>query len=220
MGISRVEVYLDQEQSEPAVSVRLLNKGATLEELLAAWQPLCDDPGIYKQFAEGNHSSCQACRVNCCLTAYVIPDLVAFKRMVALSSSSYEEFVATCCDPEKVKLGLLRIKPNPCLFLQEKLCSIYPSRALICRFYLCARLQGKTEDFIYRITWTGIAATQIFAEKNGLLPPPPGGGFTSLDRLFLDMIARHRQGPWVDYFLTAQDYRDIPLAPFWDDQGA
>lgn len=217
MGINRVEVYLDQEDGGTAVGVRLLDRGATLEELLQAWQPLCDNVGLFKQFAEGNHSSCRACRVNCCLTAYVIPDLVAFKRMAALSSSSYEEFIRTCCDADKVNLGLLRLQPNPCVFLQEKMCGIYPSRALICRFYICSRLLGKTEEFVYRITWTGIAATQVFAEKKGLLPPPPSGGFTSLDRLFLEMIDRHRQGPLVEYFLAARDYRDIPLAPFWDD---
>lgn len=211
MGISKVEIYYDEDNG---AGVRVNDNKATLQDLLDAWQPLCDDEKLYKLYAEGQHRACRACTVNCCNTAYVIPDLIAFKKMAASTGLEYPEFIARYFQQEKLKAGLLRMQPNPCIFLQDNICTIYPVRSLICRFYLCCKLTGETEQLIYSLSWTGAAATQLFAEELGLLQTSPEQGLTSFDLMFKKLIEDYRHDPRVQLFLQAREYSDIPLAPF------
>lgn len=211
-GYTSVEIYRDMEDGRMGLGVRCSGPAA-VQDLLDAWQPLCDDQTIYKSWAEGNYASCKGCQLNCCSTAYVIPDLVSFKRMAASLQLDHSELVARYFQAEKLEAGLMRLQPNPCLFLVDNICTIYSLRSLICRLYLCTRLLGATEELIYKIAWTGAAATQVFAEQNGLLPPRTGA-VSSFDHLFINLLEEYRHHPGVESFLHARDYSDIPLHLF------
>lgn len=212
----KVEVYYRDLEPEPGVCLRINDESATLGDLLEAWQPLCDDSSLYKSFADGNHAPCKGCTVNCCQTAYVIPDLISFKRMADELQLSHREFLAHYFQAEKLAVGLPRIEPNPCVFLQNNICQIYPWRSLICRFYICTPLNGATEQLVYSLTWTGITATKMQLEAEGLLQPKPGAGLSSMDMLFNDLIEEYRHNPNVRLFMESTTYQDIPLLPFLD----
>jgi Fe-S-cluster containining protein len=184
-----------------------------VQDLLDAWQPLCDDQSIFKQYAEGNYALCKGCQLNCCSTAYVIPDLVSFRKMAASLNMEYSDFIARFFQQEKRDVGLLRLQPNPCVFLQDNICTIYPVRSLICRFYICCNILGDTEELIYKIAWTGAAATQVFAEKMGLIQSNRSGS-SSFDRLFTNLVEEYRESEGVYSFLQAREYQDIPLHHF------
>jgi Fe-S-cluster containining protein len=207
-----VEVYKQIENGTLKIGVHF-EDSANLQDLLDVWQPLCDDRSIYKRYAPSNFSQCKGCQVNCCNTAYVIPDLVSFRRMADLINLSYAEFIAQYFEMDKLQAGLLRMKPNPCVFLQDNICTIYPARSLICRFYICTSLLPDTEELIYKIAWSGSAATQLFAEAKGLIPLK-SNSVSSFDRLFLNLIEEYRREDSVNIFLQAQNYADIPLAIF------
>lgn len=210
--MTKIAIEFSDRIGNEGIGIRLLDPDATLQDLLDAWQPLCDSALLYKAYAAGNHRECRNCSTNCCNTAYVIPDVIAFKRMAAHFQCTARDFITRYFDPEKVAAGLLRMKPNPCIFLQDGICSVYNLRSLICRFYLCSPLQGDTEELIYHITWTGIAALQVLAEREGWLED--SGCVTSFDRLFQNMLKEYRQHPGIEYFLRASGYHDIPLKPF------
>lgn len=213
LSIPKVQLFTGEEQGKTGIGVRVTKPEATLADLLDVWQPLCEDSRIYKLYAPGNFASCAGCEINCCTTAYVIPDLIAFKKMAAFLGISHREFINQYFQTEKVQLGLLRMKPNPCIFLQDRLCTIYSLRSLICRFYLCSSLLGETEQLIYSLTWSGIAATQIFAEQAGLIKRGKSG-FTSMDLLFINLVDEYRNNPCVQLFMQAEDYSAVPLLPF------
>ena len=212
-------VEADYNDSCDMRGIRLrINSDANLQDLLDAWQPLCDHTAFTKQYASNSDQSCRACTHNCCDTAYVIPDLIALKKMAAYLGISPKELADTYFQPEKRAIGLLRMLPNPCVFLKDRLCSIYPVRSLICRFYLCAALEGSTEELIYHISSTGMAATHVFARETGILQSP-AGAVSSMDRLFLELFDRYAADPGLEHFLRARDYCDIPLKPFLDSAG-
>lgn len=210
-----VEVYHGCENGQPGIGIRI-NLPATVQDLLDAWQPLCDDQTIFKQYARDKHALCKDCQRNCCNTAYVIPDLVSFRHMAEMLGTAYDDFVVRYFQAEKREVGLLRLIPEPCIFLRDNICSIYPVRSLICRFYLCTPLLGQTEQLIYKIAWSGSAATQVFARQQGLVPEA-GPGASSFDRLFLGLLDEYRNSPGVASFLDARDYRDISLHHFLEE---
>ena len=214
--MAKVEVYYRYSEPEPGISLRISDYSATAGDLLEAWQPLCDDETLFKSFAEGNHSMCKGCTTNCCNTAYVIPDIISFKKMARNLHLSYSEFLDSYFHKEKLAVGLPRMKPDPCIFLQDNMCTIYHLRSLICRFYVCTPLSGPVEQFIYSLTWTGITATILFAEEKGLLRTQAGVGMTSMDILFKGLIEEYRHNPNIELFMNAEEYSDIPLLPFID----
>lgn len=207
-----VEIYLEREAGLEGLGLHI-NGEASVQNLIDAWQPLCDDQTIFKSYAAGNYSGCKGCVQNCCATAYVIPDLISFRKMAALKGMDYAEFIARYFQPEKKSVGLLRMLPDPCVFLADSICTIYPVRSLICRLYICTPLLGDTEQLIYEIAWTGAAATQIYARENGLLPAR-SGSTSSFDQLFLNLLEEYRLHPAIDVFLQAEDYDQIPLSLF------
>ncbi len=212
----KVEVYYRDSEPEPGISLRIRDKSASVEDLLEAWQPLCDDETLFKAFAQDNYSMCRGCTTNCCNTAYVIPDIISFKQMAYHLHLSHDEFLQSYFQKEKLAVGLPRMKPDPCIFLKDNMCTIYPLRSLICRFYVCTRLSGPVEQFIYSLTWTGITAAILYAEKNGLLQTQPAAGLSSMDILFKGLIEEYRYNPNVQLFMNAEEYSDIPLLPFID----
>lgn len=209
---NRVEVYKAVENGKLGLGIRISGP-ATIQDLLDAWQPLCDDQTIFKQFADGNYAQCKGCRLNCCSTAYVIPDLIAFKKMAAWLGLDWSGLIAGYFQREKLEVGLLRLRPNPCVFLHDNICTVYPVRSLICRLYICTPLLGDTEELVYKIAWAGAAATQVFAEEQGFIPGTVSGS-SSFDRLFMGLLEEYRGSEGVTSFLHAQNYKDIPLRHF------
>jgi len=212
--MDKVRIFQTQVNGEQLVGVEVVDPQATLADLLAAWQPLCDDASIYKLYAADNHAGCKACIANCCNTAYVIPDLISFRHMALTLNCDYPEFIADYFQGDKVELGIPRLQPNPCLFLKDGICTVYPVRSLICRFYICTGLTGDTEQLIYDLAWTGAAATIVFARERGILPPGGEGGYSSFDLLFKRLLDEYQDDPRIDLFLHAIEYSDIPLEPF------
>lgn len=212
--MNKIEVYQTTEDGIVKLGVKVHDPAANLADLLEAWQPLCDDESIYKIYGQDHHAACKGCLNNCCDTAYVIPDVISFKKMAADLGICEPEFIQGWFQPDKLALGLLKIKSNPCIFLQERICSIYSLRSLICRFYICSELTFDAEQLIYSIAWSGAAATQIYAEQQGYLPSPAQGGYTSFDRFFVELVEAYRELPGVQAFLSASDYQDIPLHYF------
>lgn len=108
--------------------------------------------------------------------------------------------------------GIPRLKFSPCLFLNERICSIYPARSLICRFYLCIELLGDTEELVYSIVTSGITSTFIYLHNEGLINS--GQGLTGFDMTLLDLVKKWRDHPGTAQFLNAETYDDIILEPF------
>lgn len=210
----KVKVYQGEESGTLGIGIELVDKSANLADLLEAWQPLCDDLNIHRPYGNGKNTACKGCTINCCNTAYVIPDLIAFKKMATHVGLSYEEFINRYFQAGKIQHGLLRLKPEPCIFLKNNICTIYPIRSLICRFYLCSQLLPETEQLIYQIAWTGITATQLFAEEQGLISNVSKQGLTSFDQLFINLVDEYRDNPNTLLFKNADDYAQIPLEPF------
>lgn len=212
--MSKVVIGQNEENGKMLLGIEVYDDSASLQDLLDAWQPLCDDTLIHKEYATAYHDACKGCQVNCCNSAYVIPDLIAFKKIADGLGITCQDFIRRYFQKEKIAAGLLRLQPDPCVFLQERVCSIYTLRSLICRFYICTPLQGQTEELIYKISWAGAAATQVFAEQQGWLSPTRNISRSSFDLLFLQLLEQYRHTPMVESFLQAGDYSDIPLRLF------
>lgn len=212
--MNKIKVYQSAENGKIVLGVDIQDPHANLQDLLDVWQPLCDDTLIRKEYALGFHDVCKGCQVNCCQTAYVIPDIIAFKKIARELHLDQATFIEKYFQPEKVTAGLLRLHPNHCVFLKGKICSIYAVRSLLCRFYICTPLAGATEELIYKISWTGAAATQIYAESQGLLPSGKDGPLTSFDQLLVNLLKEYQGTKMVEAFLQANDYKDVPLEMF------
>jgi Fe-S-cluster containining protein len=212
--MAKVDVYKTEEDGKQLVGLRVNDDSATLQDLLDAWQPLCDDTSVHKMYAPAESSICKGCLINCCNTAYVVPDVISFKKMAAWFDYDYEQLLHKFFDQEKREAGLLRLKPNPCVFLQNNICTIYPVRTLTCRFYLCADTVGDTQQLIYSVTWAGIAAAQVFAEKQGLVTHNPQIARSSFDLLIDSLINEYRDSDKITSFLNAREYADVLIKPF------
>ncbi|QGU00872.1 hypothetical protein SYNTR_2278 [Candidatus Syntrophocurvum alkaliphilum] len=211
---SKVKVYTEIENDKLGIGIKVIDKKATVADLLESWQPLCDDNSMYKKYAANNYAMCKGCTINCCSSAYVIPDIISFKKMASLFDNDYNRFIKDYFQTDKVKNGLLRMQPEPCIFLKDNICSIYLIRSLICRFYICSDLLGETEQLIYSITVAGISATHLFAEQNGLLKHNTSSGMTSMDKMFKELIEEYKNTDRTKAFLQATEYSDIPLELF------
>lgn len=199
------------------VAVCIEDPGATLGDLLRAWQPLCDDPGVYKQFAEPHFAPCRGCAVNCCRHAYVVPDIVSLRQLAAHLQMDLPQLASDYLLEESLRAGIPRMRTSPCLFLVDGLCTVYPVRTLICRFYLCTPLEGFAEQLVYAITLAGMAATRRVLRGLGLMPAAgaqAGHGLSGFDLHLRRLLDACEGWAGVQSFLEAADYDDIPLAVF------
>ncbi len=215
----RVSVYKEWENGRLGLGVKVVEEGATLADLLEAWEPLADDSSVYKQFAPDNRSVCKGCKVNCCRQAYVIPDLISLKRMSSYLRLSPLEFAVRYLDQEKLRLNLPRLRYSPCPFLVDDCCSVYPARTLICRFYLCTHILGETEEFIYSVTLAGMAATQLYLDGVGVMDlGAEVRGISGYEASLQRLLDSSRKTGAARAFLEASDYADIPLTVFGRDK--
>lgn len=212
--MSKIEIFNGIENGQAGIGIKVKDQDATLADLLDVWQLLGDESKIYKLYGNHHYAACKGCSTNCCNTAYVIPDIISFIKMADHKNLDHQSFIKAFFDREKVTAGLLRMQPNPCVFLQDNICTIYPYRSLICRFYLCADILGTAEQLIYSLAWTGVTALQVFAEAKGLINADRQVGLSSFDLMFNKLIEEYRHQPQVQLFLAAENYEDIPLKPF------
>lgn len=210
MGMNPARLAIINEEGKAVIHLDILDSQANLQDVLDAWQPLCDDRTIYKTYARGHYDACRACTSNCCDAADVTPDLISFQKMAVTLKIDGLSLLQQYCDPVSRQEGLVRLKSGPCIFLHHKQCTIYPVRSLLCRFYICTELSASTQDLIYRVSLAGAAATQLFALEAGWLDEEvrPKTGF---DLMFWNYMYQARQHPAVRAFLQAADYRDIPV---------
>lgn len=208
----RVEVYKDYENGTLGLGVRVVDDEATVADLLEVWEPLSDDPGVSKRYDSGR-GSCRGCVNNCCNSAFVIPDLIAFKALCRETGVSAEESLERWFDPESRDAGILRWRYGPCIFLKERLCSIYRQRSLICRFYLCTNMLGETEQMIYSVVTAGISALYVWLEERGLITQVDRG-LTGFDLALLDLVKEYRDHPGTMEFLKADGYHEVMLKAF------
>ena len=213
MGMSPARLATINEEGKAVIHLDILDGHANLQDVLDAWQPLCDDRTVYKTYARGHYDACRACTSNCCDAADVTPDLISFKKMAVTLKTDGLSLLQQYCDPVSRQEGLIRLKSGPCVFLHHRQCTVYPVRSLLCRFYICTELSASTQDLIYRISLAGAAATQFFAVELGWLDEAarPETGF---DLMFWNYMHQFKQHPAIDAFLRAANYRDIPAALF------
>jgi len=216
--VQKIAVEIGWENNKQVLAVKINDPDTNLADLLDAWQPFCDNKTINKLYAAERHKECRGCEINCCNTAYLIPDIIAFKKICQNFDLDYHEGTRRFFAEDKIDLGVMRLKGNPCCFLKDGLCQIYTNRSLLCRFYLCTDIAADTEQLLYSLAWTGSAATQIFASEQKLLPGEPRKGSGSFDRLFLDLQQQYQRDTRVQLFMEARDYNEIPLKPFLGDQ--
>ncbi|NLG32761.1 MAG: YkgJ family cysteine cluster protein [Syntrophomonadaceae bacterium] len=208
-------VIVNVNSTNTEIGVKLLNQDATLFDLLEAWQLVCDDRNLDRRYGD-RLNLCRGCLSNCCNTAYVIPDLISFKSIAQAKGLSYFKFLKDYFSPGKLKLGLAMLKFNPCIFLHNGSCTIYPLRTLLCRFYLCTDLPGSIEQLIYYISGIGMTATQVYLQTAGMLDSDKSAGCSSFDKMFFNLIEEYQQDSNIELFLQAHSYREIPLKPLID----
>ncbi|MDO4540262.1 MAG: YkgJ family cysteine cluster protein [Syntrophomonadaceae bacterium] len=206
------KVCVGIEPGQNAIRLEVNDASASLQELLDAWQPLCDDAGISKTYAAGHFAPCRACEQNCCLSADISPDLISLRRLAQGLDMSIAGFVAEYCRPDLLEHGLMKVRSQPCVFLHSNICAVYPRRTLLCRFYICAEMAGPTQELIYRISLLGAAAAHRYAREQGIIPAPVPHGLGGFDRAFLQLMEEHMAHAALDYFLQAENYSQIPLA--------
>ena len=206
---SALNLYVAEDGSI-AVNLREVHS-ATLQDLLDCWQPLCDDPGIYKRYATGHYAACKACEQNCCGAADISPDLISLRRLSKGLGLSIPDFLTRFCEPDLLTHGLIKVQSNPCIFLRENICTVYPWRTLLCLFYICSEIEASAQELIYRCSLLGAAAAHRYAREQGLIPGAKPEGLGTFDRSFLTLMEQQMHHSAVDYFLSTDDYAAIPL---------
>lgn len=209
MGIEKVRITRNSADGQTGLGIEILDRNASLADLLNAWEPCADDPALIKKYADDSHV-CRGCLNNCCNAAFVVPDLISFKAIWRQSGLSLPDFLHRYFEPDRFARGILRLN-SPCPFLLDRVCTVYPVRSLICRFYLCVNIQGATEEFIYSIVTAGVAATARYLAEQGM-PLAAQGGITGYDRILLDLIEQNMDRPASEAFLRASSYQDIALS--------
>lgn len=211
--MSRISIEQIDEAGCSVLHLEVLDQAASLQDVMDAWQPLCDDEGIFKKYASGHYAACRGCTLNCCNAADITPDLISFKKMASLLKMDYRSMLKQFYDPVSLQAGLIKMKSNPCVFLEEKCCSIYPVRSLLCRFYLCTELSGSTQELLYRISLLGSVATQQFALQESLVSADaePHAGF---DLMVWKYMQNYQSHPAVRAFQEASNYCELPISLF------
>lgn len=209
--MSKVCVYKRKENNKLGLGVSVADETATVQDLLAVWEPLAGDPRLPKKYAQDTNL-CRGCLNNCCHSAFVIPDLVAFKALSKRCGMTPEKMLAAYFDPDSLRMGIPRLGPGLCPFLKDRICTVYPERSLLCRFYLCTHILGETEELLYSVVTAGVAATLIWLEELKLLPK--GRGLTGFDQVLTNLLASYRQHPGTAAFLAATDYSQVKLKLF------
>ena len=202
-------------EGKTGLELTITDSSATVEDLVEAIQPWCTDLYIYKQYLKENRGSCEGCPVNCCRESLVIPDIVSFQRLCQVLGVEGEEFFARYIDPEMLKQGLPRLKSSPCVFLDDRLCSVYHSRTLICRLYLCTPISDSASSLLYRVIAAGTGEFIRWARLEGVIPKEARPGGAGYNRMLWDLIYPESINPY-NPFQGVSSYQEVPLKHFLD----
>lgn len=209
----KVQFIPSRIEEKTGLDLAVHDETASVEDLLTAVQPWCADGTIYKQYLEKKSGDCAGCAVNCCRECLVVPDLISFDMLRKSLAVDSREFFASYIDQEYLKQGLPRLRSSPCVFLKDRLCSVYRSRTLICRLYICTLMTSRASDIIYSVIAAGIGEFMRFAREEGQLAEearPPGGSYTGM---LYDLV--HPESIRLDNpFRGVWSYREVPLSPF------
>ena len=154
---------------ETGLDVQIIQKGATVADLLSAMQSPADDANIYKPLHKSRYAVCAGCSYNCCKSNDIPLDLVAARDIAALRAVPLERFLRSHvrCD-ESVMFPEFRARPCP--FLATNLCTVYEQRALICRLYLCTPMSDELEQLRKAVLLMGNGALRQTMVKLGMAP--------------------------------------------------
>ncbi|NLK52027.1 MAG: hypothetical protein GX295_06245 [Syntrophomonadaceae bacterium] len=193
------------------------NQQATVQDLIEAIQPWCDDEQIFKAYLEQKRGACKGCAVNCCRECFVLPDIISFRWLQAYLGLSPAEFLQQYFDPELLAQGLPRLRSSPCIFLQEGLCTVYPYRTLICRLYICTPMTDAAQNIVYAVVAAGIGEFYRLAKQEGYLPQKHGatlqGGYERMLQELVQFESERTDNP----FREALNYGEIQLRSFCSD---
>ncbi|NPV90928.1 MAG: YkgJ family cysteine cluster protein [Firmicutes bacterium] len=195
------------------LDLEVSDQSATVADLLDAIQPWCADGSIHKQYLEESRGSCEGCLVNCCRECLVVPDIVAFHRLSREFGLDTRGFIDRFIDPEQLRLGLPSLRSSPCVFLRDRICTVYQSRTLICRLYICTPMTSGASDVVYRVIAAGMGGFIRLAREAGLLGAGLAPGSTGYGRLLWDLVQPEAVRP-DNPFHRASSYHEVPLQPF------
>ena len=188
---------------------------ATVQDLIEAIQPWCDDEQIHKLYLEERQGACKGCAVNCCRECFVLPDAISFRWLQEYLGLETAEFFQQYFDPELLAKGLPRLRSSPCVFLQEGLCTVYPYRTLICRLYICTPMSDEAQTLVYGVVAAGIGEFLRIAQTEGYLNPTEDSltSWSGYEKMMMELIRSEAQR-LDNPFRGAGQYHEVPLRSF------
>lgn len=211
----------------------ILEPDATLQDLVDAIQPYAGCAGDIHKLQLGGPGDCKGCVNNCCNTSIIAPDPIGFDRMARRMGLSAEAFLADRFDQDGLAHGVVRLQSYPCTFLsEERICTIYEDRALICRLFICCPIAPALENLLHNALGAGLASLAGRLREEGLLGAMNPAGYRSenlqmagyeaaFDRFYRRWVAREAtEGEamppaWdLNPFDSAISYAEIPLWAF------
>ena len=214
----KAEFFLCPIEGVWGLDLAIRDPKATVQDLIEAIQPWCDDEHIHKLYMEGYQGACRGCAVNCCRECFVLPDAISFRWLQEHLRLEPAEFIRQYFDPERLAKGLPRLKSSPCAFLREDLCTVYPYRTLICRLYICTLWPMKPKPWSTG-QWPPIGEFLRIARTEGYLPKAEeavearSAACTGYEKLMLELIQGEAERP-DNPFRGALKYEEVSLRAF------
>lgn len=228
----RLAVFPKPIHGRMGLDCAILEPDATLADLNAAFAPYADAGEVYKGHLRGA-GPCLGCQGGCCTTSIIAPDLLSFRATMDFQGLTAAELAERTLDPEWLARGVVHYRSQPCIFLRDNRCSIYPVRSVICRTFICCDYTPDLEDLVHNSIGAGLAALREFLAGAGVPVPAPDAGVISLAATpyqaeFLRFYTRWAlgagrleeegelyPGPGMgNPFCTATGYEQVPLRPF------
>lgn len=156
-------------EGEIGLDVVITNRDATVADLIQALQLPADEPSIVKPYHKQRYGVCRGCVNNCCKYNSIVVDLVAAQRLATNLGLSLSRFAQSYLSYHP-DLPFPEFKRRPCPFLVDNCCTVYSSRALICRLYLCTPMTERLEKLRSAVLLAGEAALRQRLVELGIGP--------------------------------------------------
>lgn len=218
----KAEFFPCQIEGVWGLDLAIRDSKATVQDLIEAIQPWCDDEQIHKLYMEGYQGACRGCAVNCCRECFVLPDAISFRWLQEHLRLEPAEFIRQYFDPECLGKGLPRLNSSPCIFLREGLCTVYPYRTLICRLYICTPMSDEAQTLVYGTVAAGIGEFLRQAQTAGYLSKAEEAGeagrtgpaaWLGYEKMMLELVQAEAERP-DNPFRGALKYEEVPLRAF------
>jgi hypothetical protein len=193
----------------------ILEPDATLQDLVDAMQPYAGCTGGLHKLQLRGPGDCKGCVNNCCNTSIIAPDPIGFDRMARRVGLSAAAFLASRFDQEGLAHGVVRLQSYPCTFLSEdRICTIYEDRALICRLFLCCPISPALENLMQNALGAGLASLASRLRQQGLLGDINPDGYRSSNGRMVSYEAAFDR--FYRRWVARQVAEDEELPPAWD----